>query len=259
MDSREFRDAGFCIIRELIPRSVVNHLRAELDTCHFVSPGVGLGILRVIRLGYLDEVIFATKGLPVFRDILDEKLSTFPNMTVRRDTQAPWHLDEAFRRPYPGWAQSNDCDFVQAMVYLQDNGDGGGGLDVVPGSHRLNELGTALGSVHGVIRYLMAKKQTIRTVTGDCVIWDCRLLHRSTQVSLNQNKNYGVQWTMSKRGANKRAFLDHLRMRGRDMKDVIGVDRRYNEIETFEFDEHAPKSFLQAAAANSVELFDITK
>jgi ectoine hydroxylase-related dioxygenase (phytanoyl-CoA dioxygenase family) len=256
VDLVDFREAGYCVLSELISREIVDRLRAHLDACHFSHPGVGLGIFKVIHLPHLDEVVFATKALSAFHDILHQQLSMFPNITVRVDTQAPWHLDEAFRRPHSGW-EDGDCDFLQAIVYLQDNGLGGGGLDVVPGSHRLNELAGKVGSVRDVVQHLLAHKQTIESKAGDCAIWDCRLLHRSTQIASKNLNNYGVQWTIAKRTARKSDFLEHLRIRGREKDDTVGVDRRYSEIENFRFLQHAPLSFLQAAMKANIELFDV--
>ena len=178
--------------------------------------GVGLGISRVIQLPELEQFIFAPEIVATLREILGVELSIFPNITVRSNARAPWHLDEAFRKPSPGWEDISQCDFVQAMIYLQDNGLQGGGLDVVPGSHRLNQLGRALGSIHAVIQFLLAHKQTVMSKSGDCIIWDNRLLHRSTQNLIEGRKNYGLQWTIAKRAADKKRFLQHLRSRGRD-------------------------------------------
>jgi ectoine hydroxylase-related dioxygenase (phytanoyl-CoA dioxygenase family) len=79
---------------------------------------------------------------------------------------------------------------VNAAIYLQDNRDNGGGLDVVPGSHlRDDPLAAALRRERGLPNVNRMSEPvadpcrdpvSLRCLAGDVVIFHLRVSHRSS-------------------------------------------------------------------------------
>lgn len=254
------RAEGYAHLPGAIGSQTVKALRETAEGLAFRSDGVGLTIGATMSIPGLEKVIFAEPIMTLARGLLGERISLFPNITLRRNTQTPWHVDDAFRLPVEGWEDADRVEFLQVTVYLQSNGETGGGLDVVPRSHRLEERAGAADSFHAFIATMRADAITVPSHAGDAVLWDGRLMHRSTPSARPPAPpNYAIHWTFSDEGAGRVRFLDHLLARGANERDATGVDRRYSEIRAFSFDSVAGDAFLARAGTAGVTLFDAAR
>jgi hypothetical protein len=80
--------------------------------------------------------------------------------------------------------------FVQVGIYLQDNGPRGGGLEVMPGSHRWRTDPFVARSSSAIARFVndqvldrwrARRAYAIPSRAGDAVIFNLRLNHRATR------------------------------------------------------------------------------
>jgi phytanoyl-CoA dioxygenase PhyH len=246
-----FKEAGFAVLESCVEPKLIERVRRHLSDVKFLNDGVGLSIEWAIGIPDLQKVVFAPRVVEFVGEVLGGDAVLVPNITARRNAQTPWHVDEAFRDRGKCWGASfEDTMFLQVSCYLQESDlEHGGGLDVIPGSHRLTRAEAHGAMIADVVRGLLATKRSVQSGAGSCVAWDGRLLHRSTEWRQKPAEaNYAIHWTVCRRDANVDGLLHHLVERGRNTKDTFGVDRRYGAMERFRFEDDAPDVFLSAAA-----------
>jgi len=148
----------------------------------------------------------------VLRALIGQPMWLYPNATVRQDWLTPWHRDGGFisldRR-------AEGILYLQCGLYCQGNdGENGGGLDVVAGSHR---------AAFSVLEWKKSRSPSPLTViasAGDAVIWDARLIHRSSKRRGNWSASrIAVFWTCARRDVDPATFLNHLEARSRSDAD----------------------------------------
>lgn len=254
-----FTDLGVTLLSSTIATDDVAIIRNAAEKVEFLGDGVGLSISQTLRFPLIEKVVFSLNVLEFAHSVLGEHLCLYPNITIRKNSQTPWHIDDAFRPPSDGDLYSYVTEFLQVSTYFQANGKSGGGLDVVPRSHRLHDIGRTTGSIRDALKAMKQSATSISSRAGDSVCWDGRLMHRSTPWKTKPVKgNFAVHWTFSSRNADCHRLFEHLRARGRNEKDFVGVDRRYGELDKFEFKRDASSDFCEIAKDKKIELFDIT-
>jgi ectoine hydroxylase-related dioxygenase (phytanoyl-CoA dioxygenase family) len=252
---KSFSAKGFTSIPGILAPTDCAATREVVATLGYVDDGVGLSITDTIKVGMTGRIVFHPKLVAAYRDILGAGAYLLPNITWRRNSSSPWHIDEAFRKPHADM-EMQGCSFLQCSVYLQDNDRSGGGLDVIPHSHVLEELSSPMTTV-ALARSLAARAVTVRSSAGDAVLWDGRLLHRSSVCEEpSARQNYAIHWTVARLGADVGRVFRHMLDRAANNGDIANVDRRYDVMKHFRFVVEAPSGFLAAAEAAAVRLFD---
>lgn len=228
---------GFLIVRDFIPQERLEALRL---TCE-ASPTAYWCPSDLLASVELCDVLFSRNSMNLALRLLGTKATFLPNFTVRRNARTDWHIDSAFVNDLGG--TGNTPRFLQCAVYLQDNSvEYGGGIDAIKGSHRRCLIDGEQYVPAEVIRF---PQRTLASKAGDLVIWDARLLHRSTPLPLTDLKanKYGIHWTLASSPDFAKPFLDHMYRRSQSNYDKARKeDTRYSAICNLRFPADYPQS-----------------
>jgi phytanoyl-CoA dioxygenase PhyH len=217
MIARTFRREGYVVLPGVFAPDEVGRLRSAAERiCATPSslPGdvdghAKFGTARsdvYARHQELRWVLFHEPLLAHLRALLGSPVVFIPEHPLHKGFYAGWHRDTSSpRRDGQRFYLQSDFRIVQVAIYLQDNSpQQGGGLDVVPRSHRevfqerWEDLGLAvarripfpLPRGRGRLEWLMTmpawlparfrRPVTVPTRAGDVVLFDLRLRHRAT-------------------------------------------------------------------------------
>ena len=222
---RTFHRDGFVVIPSVLSRGEVLRYRELMKQMFESSPDLSIGddtnlrMNAISRYEALAELLFIDPVLRSLKSLLGEKFVISPNTMVVDSKYDGWHTDIT-TAALAGHTFSNDHAFsvVNAAFYFQDNGVYGGGLDVVPGSHKRDDIfledirrkneayrnGSLLRSVKSHLRVFipdfllrlrrkfLAKNSlslvqsakpgqlTVAQNAGDLLIFDLRLWHKAS-------------------------------------------------------------------------------
>jgi ectoine hydroxylase-related dioxygenase (phytanoyl-CoA dioxygenase family) len=181
-----------------------------------------------------------------------DRLVLYPNLTVRANAATDWHIDAAFTGELAGLQPHPD--FLQCAVYLQDNPPGeGGGIDVVPRSHvRLQADGSEYAPAASLNIEVQARR--VESSAGDLVVWDARLLHRSSlRIGPAARDKLAIHWTVSRSTLGAVQFLEHLVRRGVARNGMNpNLIERYQDIAAIRYPDHLPAEACSALQASDV-------
>lgn len=246
MDRRAIHDArehlkqhGYAVVQEFVSSSDVPAIRDLCTALVQESQSETLYPTVFLNQQSFREVIFSRAAIETMEGLIGHGYVIYPNVTVRQNAATDWHLDAAFTYGLGG--TQVDASFLQCAVYLQPNErSSGGGIDVVPGSHK---------------RYVFEDKEYVRAEMmsaellrrrvecnpGDLVVWDARLLHRSSPPGARNYTKFAIHWTVSASTDGAEQFLNHLLRRG---KGHLTIDAklmgRYLDIANVRVNEHIP-------------------
>lgn len=146
------------------------------------SPGCGSIFLDLFRLPHVYRQMFSPRMARLLTTLIGPGFVLLPEHAAHSDGFGGWHKDTdmlEFAGQTAHW--SNDYGIFQCAVYLQDNSQDGGGLSIVPGSHRVPRPSRsepdaaqrfqARAAQHGV---------RLDSAAGDLVVFHTRLDHRAT-------------------------------------------------------------------------------
>jgi Phytanoyl-CoA dioxygenase (PhyH) len=185
---------GYLTVSNVLSADEVSALRQTISQAFDEPPGVSDSEAQRIDMfsrypatrGLLDH----DDLLALLRSILGERLVLLPDAVAHDSNFPTWHTDTT-TQAQRGYTFHEDPGFriVSTAFYLQDNGPYGGGLDVIPGSHRradpwVRRPKSHIGQVfdYRVLRPLRTR-HAVRTPTraGDALLFDLRLAHQATQ------------------------------------------------------------------------------
>jgi hypothetical protein len=187
---RTFDRQGFVLVPGVLTGDEVGELRRVLTRLFGAdSPWEGDGANNradvFCRYPELRWVLARPAIVAALGDVLGPDFVYLHEMVAHDSFFARWHKDTTSPdNAGHDFGKQPDYRMVQAALYLQDNGDYGGGLDVVPGSHRLpgwrDRLAFALRE-----RRLLAQPGPPRGVpipsrAGDLVLFHLRMTHRAS-------------------------------------------------------------------------------
>ena len=206
-DTKEFFDKqGFALFPGVFSIEEIARLRARLSELFEVPSQHGDDwddgdFIRAIRFDLFNRnpdlawVGVQPKVLDALRGILGPELAMVPESTAHYRGFGTWHKDTTSQeRTGLSFHYGPEYCMVECAVYLQDNDpDYGGGLDVVPGSHRMDYdpflskpsrlrriRGRLGGSADTAQAEASAQAVSIPSKAGDFVFFNKRLIHRST-------------------------------------------------------------------------------
>lgn len=231
-----FEEDGYLIIPDILAKNQITELQRLCKKIYFETNNPEVFSSRFLREPLLAEIPFQDNVISLLKELMGASYITYPNFTVRNNVYVPWHVDNGFLQA------SRDIKkalFIQCAIYLQDNSSiYGGGLDVVPKSQFYQYSIDASELIQRT-----QKNIRLDSKAGDLVIWDSRLLHRSTQPQLaGTTGKFGIHWTVSKEDAPVEAYLRHLV--GRATRNFEGQNydvARFSDIKKIKFSD----SFLQ--------------
>jgi phytanoyl-CoA dioxygenase PhyH len=139
--------------------------------------------------------------------LLGEPVVVIPETALHKNFFSNWHRDTGSpRRDKQDFYLQPDFAMLQCAIYLQDNSpELGGGLDVIPGSHKdvaldrfedgIERMASALpgwarfpgkvlrkiGALPRRLREMRRQPVTVPVRVGDVILFDVRVTHRATQ------------------------------------------------------------------------------
>lgn len=196
----QFRSDGYTMVPGVISPDEVSRLRVFLQDRFDGQKGVndgGVGRILDTFFNFEDMApcwsALNDTAVECLRSLLGDGFVIFPACSVHDSGFGIWHKDStSFEQR--GWQFHREPDYlmVQVAIYLQDNGrEYGGGLSVVPGSHRQQRdravtVGDPRSLRNRIARRLANEIRDRRSVdlpskAGDLLMFDFRLDHRATK------------------------------------------------------------------------------
>jgi ectoine hydroxylase-related dioxygenase (phytanoyl-CoA dioxygenase family) len=236
-DRIRFIDEGYLVVPAALSSSEVSGLRLSMDQI-FARPATEpgdydsrptLGSVRFdvfSRNPQLQWLLARDTVVNAARALLGDDFLILPEMSAHRGGYGDWHKDttqqEKAGRTFH-WSPT--FAMVELAFYLQDNGTAGGGLDVVPGSHRKPDRWVAERGLAERVgaslerRRLLPRRRgiSIPSRAGDLVIFDFRLDHKASwprrgAPSSGQPK-YALFVACSANNSHAREYVDYIRTR----------------------------------------------
>jgi Phytanoyl-CoA dioxygenase (PhyH) len=251
--SGQLREQGYLVIPGFLPDKQVESLRG---VCERLTGGNGVAAMTAsvfLATPDLTQVVFSKVTLELCKELLaHDSFVLYPNLTVRANAATDWHIDAAFKDGLAG-IQSNP-DFLQCAVYLQDNQPReGGGIDVVPRSHvRLQSGGCEYVPAASLNIEMQARR--VDSHAGDLVVWDARLLHRSSLRTAHITRDkLAIHWTVSRSTSGAVQFLEHLVRRGVARSNMNpDLIKRYQDIADIRYPDYIPTEACSALKDSNI-------
>lgn len=203
----EFSKNGFVHLKNVFSEEHCEKFRTqildkfnELKALYSRHGGRRLTQTQAFSIPGLCEPLVNKKVVQALKGILENEYTMIPNFTVHKNyfsvsqstiakipipNRYGWHIDAGGEAVIPDHLNP-DYRVIKCGLYLQENAEFGGGIDVVPGSHRLL-LKTGLNRLDRKSRDIKSKlgiifnNKTVPIKKGDVVIFDSFLMHSATQ------------------------------------------------------------------------------
>jgi ectoine hydroxylase-related dioxygenase (phytanoyl-CoA dioxygenase family) len=210
---------GYEVIPSVYSDKTIGLLRNELNKIFNSPPLEGflnidnhprIGSIRMPLLRYdnIVEYIFTEHLIENLKNCFSDKtlklLSTgkqriclSPETNIHKNGFGTWHKDtDAQERAGLSFHWKNGYSILQAAIYLQDNFlHGGGGLDVISGSHLIpNPFGLSSSPDERDEWYSNKKFTRVFSKSGDVVIFDTRTDHCASQPHHGIQPKYGDKY-----------------------------------------------------------------
>lgn len=240
-------NSGYCVNPEVVSPTELPRLLAACRKITEIDDGWAVPATAICSDSTIADLIFSDTLMQTLVELLGPAPVLLPSVTVRKNLYVDWHIDAAFRGDLGGTAP--EPNFLQLAVYLQDNHpDSGGGLDVIPGSHKRLLVNGDLYSPAECLDVL-GRQHRIPSRAGDLVVWDARLLHASAspRASCRPQERYGIFLSFARNSAPHHRFVQHLRNRA--MEKRSDGDTRENRRYADALELKLPEDFTPRAAA----------
>jgi hypothetical protein len=180
------------------------------------------------RYKELQWILFNNKFISALSSTLGEDFIILPDMAMHDSQYGGWHKDTTSQEKHKHkWHYDVDFNVVTTAIYLQDNTPQyGGGLDVIPGSHKetkdifaeqptlLNRVKNKLLNKSNLKESNFHNKYTIPSKAGDMVIFNLRLTHKATHPTVKpvpeSNRKFSIFTICSANNKHARLFTDYI-------------------------------------------------
>lgn len=220
---------GFLHLEHPYGRADVRETRASVTDLTRAHDRVAVMASEILARSELIDGFLSDTLLSSLEKVLGKGFIFMPAITIRKNWYEDWHIDAAFRGALGG--TSPEPDFVQCALYWQPNVPGqGGGLSVIAGTH-IREMHEGRFMLDANYFNLSTFAEDVPSEAGDYVIWDGRLVHRSTAPGPEATTRLAMFMTVARASANYLGFIEHLNRRAKD-------DRKLgNSAEAARFDD----------------------
>ena len=141
-----FDNNGFAIFENVLTPEELATFRKECESLikqrKIVSQGDNDHIRNniLVRSDIIKNIFLQEKVINVIKHICGEGFCILPEISIMRSQYGGWHKDTTSVELF-GYDFHKKPDFkvVNVAIYMQENSDFGGGLDVVPGSHKSDD------------------------------------------------------------------------------------------------------------------------
>ena len=196
-----FSDRGYFLEKSVLDKQSVKELRTFILNLYKKKYGPDvtakqrfLSVNDVIPCQEIMGAYFSSKIVQCLKKLLEEHFIIIPDFAIQISCydfirNGGWHFDSRSEMPNAYLLHAN-YRFVHCVLCLQDNSaEYAGGIDVVPGSHRVPKVGHRKinFALHRMKARLMKNKCELRLPirAGDFLCFDSRLYHRSSPPSLS--------------------------------------------------------------------------
>ena len=219
---------GYCVIPNVLSLEEVRYIRNKfLD--FFSEEKLTLTTNEVLNNNILSDILFSPKVIETLNSIVGDGYCMYPDFTLRSSVYVPWHTDVPYLSSEEAH-NSNQADFIQVSIYLQDNTEtGGGGLDIIPGSHTNKNIQYNNFNTKNVDT---TKHIKMPSLAGSVALWDSRIVHRSSlSIDNNTITKLALQWTISRTDKYSDKYLSFIAIRiTAKQKDPV-YDKTNREME----------------------------
>jgi hypothetical protein len=226
--TKQYNNEGYCILEKIIDSTQIDYLRNTLEE-EFSKKNYPrtLELNNVANKEIVKVFIKAFTG-PKVKNLINNfmkesnlSLSMLPFFQIQRNYQVDREKELGWHRDCGGELQYNYCKnilkksnyfFSKVGIYLQDNNDFGGGIDLIPKTHtHIKKENFFLRKLQGLRLYVVSKlffklpwiyktiqenffmkflkAKTMSTLKGDCVFFESRLVHRGSLINKNNLKS----------------------------------------------------------------------
>lgn len=254
MTDAELHQRGFFVVPALLDSEAVCALRDELSG-RFIAAG-SPRFLRFSQLQDSPSLMQLPFGQPLVRRLrqaLGADYFTVPDLCAQHDMYGVWHADSDPDGPHLALQRAH-FRVVKCGIYLQDNAAGGGGLEVIPGAHRLPmrwappRMAYACKTLRDrLLRPLRRVRVPLRA--GDALIFDYRLPHVSARPLAGQQarEKYVLYFNASASESGSH-YLEHMRRRA-VREERKGGEVFWSDALRRNYPEDFPAAFIHAAAS----------
>lgn len=237
--AEHLRNEGYVLISNVYTAEETRLLRAHAEQAFAVpsnNPSDGdenyvrhhLGVefrgsnrsLVLIRKPEFHPFIFRKGFVDALTEVLGRDFVLFPDGGLQKSNYGGWHKDTGYQESQGHyWHYRRGYQVVTFVIYLQDNDEYGGGLDVRPGSHKQPN---SRGFLQRVQRRLGFKppqyaEASIPNKAGNVLVFDQRLFHRATPPKIVPvppgKEKIGLFMSASRNNEFARPYMDVLRAR----------------------------------------------
>ena len=202
-----FEKNGYISVPHFLPSTQIEEVRREALARISEFDEATLRPSEFLKSENLTGFVFSRRLKEVLNAISLEYRFFIPNFTIRSNLYIDWHSDDEFVESEPQTLP----EVLQCNIYLQENSEAyGGGIDLSVGTHRLSKEEKKAAVVRGTV-----PRTIMSTQAGDLLIFDYRVLHRST---FPREKPVGtprlaIQWTVCRSVSAAKSFLSYLARR----------------------------------------------
>ena len=282
---------GFIIIENVLSEKEVSSIRETLFS-HFKNLDKKVETINYALQSELAKLQFNDKLLHSIRSVIGNELvlvndfnfqfNAFHVKDKTKGLHADCNSEFNLRNKY---LFSKDYQFGKVGIYLQDNSESmGGGIDVVPGSHKTftKFSSTILNYIYSRVFQKLHKFNNQRRIrvpikAGSAVYFDSRLLHASTppkdlyveeelqesrvkEISPEYSK-YALYWEVCKPGNEERFLKNSYERALQEEADPLMKDKFFSEYIHFSFPADYPNYYRDLVERNnlSVASYKITQ
>ncbi len=274
---KQFSEDGYVVVKNAIPLSRIAELRSSI-TSYIESSNQGIygqpdelikkvyknkepvkGIITDLFVNCPDalDVICNTAVVDALKAILGESFVVLPDSTAHWGYYNILHTDTTTAEQQ-GWMYHKEEDYRVVVVgmYLQENNANGGGLYLVPGSHRLPDpfvkLRKELPGKQAKLKKSLWKRFLkrisfntlynfeapflthpdgidVRNNLGDVIIFDMRMLHRSSFPAKNSPSPKGGKVSVfvhcSRNNQHADNYVDYIKTKYNAYSHLHNLDR----------------------------------
>lgn len=279
-----FLKQGFTLYKNVISEERITLIREELKnyfsdkTHNYIYTKDFLKSYEVSKVPFLKEV----------HDCICDTFSKYkliPIFSLTKNLHSPvWHRDSQSAGKNSSHLYEDDYLVSKCGIYLQDdNLEWGGGLEVIPGSHKCGPFGykpfwrKKYGSrfkisnlqmkVQKIRDDYLLKKVRLNLKAGDLLVFHGNLLHRASQPLNRLNQDYTLsnvpfkflkfmyQWEISPSNRHLPQYISHQKNRMRFLKPE--VQPFISEAIENKFPESYPESLQKVISRNEIEIVNL--
>lgn len=184
----QFHRDGFLVVPSVITKKQVKELRDFL--INIFNSNINLsGNTRNFRNDIASNyqqirwLLFHPPIISALKSLLGNNFVFLPEMSAHCSNYSGWHKDTTSQEcaGHKFHWQPNYL-MVEAAIYLQDNNEYGGGLDVIPGSHNYPDLYATIAGQTSLrdSKNYKSLQYSIPSQAGDLTIFNFRIDHKAT-------------------------------------------------------------------------------